>query len=300
MTKRAFQRRTIRVALDCILPTRAVSKEVRTTPKYQTILASVREVGVIEPLAVHPEGGVGREGHPLYILLDGHLRLEALKELGSAEAVCLVATDDEGFTYNRQINRLSAVMEHRMIVQAIAKGVQPERIAQALNVDVDRIRERQRLLDGIAPEVVDLLKDRMVSHGVFAILRKMRPIRQIEAAEMMASANRFTRPYVKMILAATRPEMLLENKKPKQLDASPEDIARMERQMEKLYQDYKLVEDTLGETMLVLVVAKGYVTRLLRNEAVAAYVARHHKDLVGELTGVMEAVASDARAPGRE
>ena len=63
---------------------------MRNTPKYQTIVASIREVGVIEPLAVHPETDS-------YILLDGHLRLEALKELGAVEAVCLVATEDEGF-----------------------------------------------------------------------------------------------------------------------------------------------------------------------------------------------------------
>ncbi len=67
--------------------------------------------------------------------------------------------------------------------------------------------------------------------------------------------------------------------KPKKTDASPENNARMEREMEKLYQDYKAVEDTLGETMLVLVVAKGYVARLLRNEAIFAYLRRHYDDL---------------------
>ena len=56
-----------------------------------------------------------------------------------------------------------------MILQAIAKGVAPNRIAHALNINVSRVRERQRLLDGIVPEVVDLLKDRMVSQGVFLI-----------------------------------------------------------------------------------------------------------------------------------
>jgi hypothetical protein len=298
-TRSAFRNRTIQVTLERILPTRALPKEVRTTPKYQTILASVREVGVIEPLAVHPEGGRSGEG-AIYILLDGHLRLEALKELGVTETICLESIDDEGFTYNRHINRLSAVQEHKMIMQAITRGVAAERIARALHVDVERIRERQRLLDGIAPEVVELLKERMVSHGVFSVLKKMKPVRQIEAAEMMNSANRFTVPYAKMILATTRTNLLNDVKKPKHFDATPEDIARMERQMEKLYQDYKLVEDTLGEAMLVLVVAKGYVARLMRNEIVASYLGRHHEDLVGELTGVMEAVASDARGPGRE
>ncbi len=245
---------------------------------------------------MHPSDQKGSS----FILLDGHLRLEALRALGASNAICIVSTDDEGFTYNRQINRLSPVQEHKMILQAVAKGVSPDRIAKALNVNVDRIRERQRLLQGIAPEAVELLKDRMVSQGVFGILRKMKPIRQIEAAEMMTSANRFTVPYAKMIFAATRQELLVEPKKSKPLDATPEDIGRMERQMEKLYQDYKLVEDTLGETMLVLVVAKGYVSRLMRNDNVSSYLEINHRDLARELAGVMEAVTSEARAPERE
>jgi ParB-like chromosome segregation protein Spo0J len=299
MTRRAFQKETIRVPVGKILPTRALAKDVRNTPKFETILASIREVGIIEPLAVFPEPtGAGDER--CYILLDGHVRLEALKALGATEAVCLVATDDEGFTYNRQINRISTVQEHKMLMRAIRKGVSPERIAQALNINIERIRDRERLLEGIVPEVVELLKDRMVSRGVFVILRKMKPLRQIEATEMMISASRLNVPYAKMILAASRPELLIETKKPRQLDASPEDIARMERQMEKLYQDYKSVEDILGETLLVLVVAKGFVARLLRNKAIAGYLNRNYKDLASELVSLMEAIGADARVPSRE
>lgn len=296
----AFEGTTITLPVERILPTRALSKDIHHSPKYRTILASIREIGVIEPLAVHPENaGAGKNGY--YILLDGHLRLEALKDLGAAEAVCLVSTDDEGFTYNRRINRLSPIQEHVMILKAIEKGLSPERIAQSLNVNVDRIRERQQLLNGIAPEVVEMLKNRMVSQGVFALLRKMKPMRQIVAAEMMISAGRFTASYARMLLATTRPDQLVEGRKPKPASGvTPEDIARMEREMEKLYQDYKLVEDTLGETILVLVVAKGFMTKLFNNAAIADYLDKHHADIAKELRRVIDAVASDIRVPERE
>jgi hypothetical protein len=188
-----------------------------------------------------------------------------------------------------------------MIVQAIERGVEPERIARTLNIDVNRIRERTRILNGISAEVVDLLKDRLVSRGIFSVLRKMKPIRQIEAAEMMISANRLTVPYVKMILTASRPDVLIRSERsPKRHEVSAEDISRMEREMETLHRDYSSIESSLGETMLALVVAKGYVTRLLRNSAVNAYLDCNHKDLLSELTGVMKAVTSDARTPARE
>lgn len=247
---------------------------------------------------MHPEKRVnGDAAH--FILLDGHLRLEALKELGDQEAVCLVSTDDEGFTYNRQINRISAIQEYKMILVAIKKGVSAERIAQVLNVNVDRIHERQHLLDGIASEVVELLKDRTIGQHVFRVLRKMKPMRQREAAEMMLLANRYTQSYIDMILVATRPEPLVEKKKIKHSEVTPEDIAHMEREMVKLYHDYQLVEE-MGETMLVLVVAKGYISRLMRNEAISDYLKRHHKDFSEESTSVMDAITTDTRDQDRK
>jgi hypothetical protein len=188
-----------------------------------------------------------------------------------------------------------------MIRRAIERGVAPHKIAAALNVDVRRINERHRLLDGIAPEVVTLLKDRHVSLGVFGILRKMKPLRQMEAADMMISANLFTKPYADMLLAATRQEHLVEGEKQKaDTKVSAEDILRMERELEKVSEDHKLAEETLGENMLALVVAKGYVARLLNNKVVSEYLKRNHRELSHELQQVMEAVAHDAKSVGRD
>ncbi|WP_409292168.1 plasmid partitioning protein RepB C-terminal domain-containing protein [Pseudomonas sp. KCJK9058] len=299
VVKRAFEPDLITVRLPLILPSRQVTHDMLTSVKYAAILASIRELGVVEPLAVHPEPVHEAGEEPRYLLLDGHLRLAALVQLGAKDALCLLATDDEGFTYNRQINRLTPIQEHKMILEAIRKGTTAERIAEVLSVNVGRIRERQRLLRGIAPEVAEMLKTRMVSQAVFRVLRKMKPMRQIELVEMMMSANCFTGRYAEMVLAATRPEQLVEAKKVSE-GVTAEDIARMEREMEKLYHDYRLVEDTLGETMLVLVVAKGYVSRMLRNQTIAAYLERFEPDLVRELAGVVEAVTADARSLERE
>ena len=297
--KQAFEQQIIPIPLDRILPTRSLDKDIEQSKKYTTILTSIRELGVIEPLAVHRKH-TNVEGAAAFVLLDGHLRLHALKALGAREALCLLSTDDEGFTYNRQINRLTPVQEHKMILAAVQKGISPALIAKVLGINVERIHERQHLLDGIAPEVVEMLKVKMVSQDVFRTLRKMKPMRQIETVELMVSANCFTQSYASMVLAATRPEMLIEKKSKHSAEVSVEIVARMEREMEKLYHDYKVVEDTLGETMLVLVVAKGYLARLLRNEAISGYLNRCHSEILEELTAIMEAISSDARKPERE
>lgn len=43
----------------------------------------------------------------------------------------------------------------------------------------------------------------------------MKPFRQIEAAEMMLAANKFTSTYAEMILATTRADGLVDGAKPK-------------------------------------------------------------------------------------
>ncbi len=67
---------------------------MKRSVKYAQIYASIRELGTIEPPAVIRDEAVKGK----YIMLDGHLRLEAFKDLGYAHIVCLVATEDEAFT----------------------------------------------------------------------------------------------------------------------------------------------------------------------------------------------------------
>jgi len=75
---------------------RQVPPTTKQTLKYKRILASIGEVGIVEPLVLAPR----RDNAEPHMLVDGHLRYAALEELGATTAPCLIANDDEGFTYN--------------------------------------------------------------------------------------------------------------------------------------------------------------------------------------------------------
>jgi ParB-like chromosome segregation protein Spo0J len=152
--KIAFERRVISIAVVRLLPTRALPPGLHETAKYRRIAASVSEVGLIEPLSV------ARQKDGAYLLLDGHVRLDALRAQGAVEAPCIIASDDESFTYNKRVSRLAPIQEHHMIVRALERGVSEDKLARALDVDVKVIRQRRSLLDGISPDVAELLKDR--------------------------------------------------------------------------------------------------------------------------------------------
>jgi len=281
----ACETAVVMIPLERILPTRVVDSTTKKRSKYKCIEASIRELGLIEPLVVHPE----RKGSTNYMLLDGHIRFEILKTLGSNGAKCLIATDDEGFTYNHKVNRLSAIQEHFMIMQAIKNGVSETRIARTLNVDLANIRQKRDLLEGICPEAVELLRDKLATAGALRELRKVRPMRQIEMAELMCASHTFSTSYAKCLAAATHQDQMLEPDRPKEVGSlSAEDIERMEHEMESIGKEFRIIEECHGRNTLNLVVVVGYMKRLLDNARVVRFLSQNHHELLMEFQRIAE------------
>ena len=281
----AFEKVSIRLNVSDIRPLRVVSDLVKKSPKYAQIAASVRDVGLVEPPVVARDRGVPGG----YLLLDGHLRLEVLRDLGETEVMCIVSTDDEAFTYNKRISRLAIIQEHRMILKAIERGASEERIARALNVDVGNIKRKRRLLDGICPEAAEILKDKHLSVHAFGVLRKMAPLRQIEAAELMVAMNKYATSYARSLLAATPQDQLVEKHKAKVINGlRPEQVAMMERESASLDREFKMAEQSYGTDHLDLVLAKGYLGKILGNARVARYLEQNHLEILGEFRTIAE------------
>jgi RepB plasmid partitioning protein/ParB-like nuclease family protein len=277
--KAAFEKQVVLLRLDIIVPQKEVTQGHRSEEFYKQLTASLKHVGLIEPLVVYPRGPGD------YLLLDGHVRLEILKSLGVREVKCLLATDDEAYTYNRHVNHIPAVAQHFMLLEALKNGLTEERIAAALDVSLDSIRAKRDLLNGICSEAVEILAEKQISPKVFCILRKMKPIRQIEAAEHMVAGGTFTVPFAKALLAVTKPEMLEEQAAvDKKLQATSIAARSMlEGENEFLLRDLKAVEESYGTDVLTLTVAWGYIDRLLQNAKIERYLARHHTDILQTL-----------------
>ena len=275
----AFEAKSITLNILNILPVNILQKSIKKSRKYHQITASVGEIGIIEPLIV--ARNKSKDG--TYLLLDGHLRLEVLKDLGIEQVDCLISSDDEGFTYNKRINRLATIQEHRMILEAVKRGVPEERIAQTLDVNLSNIRQKRRLLDGICTEVAELLKNKNCPMNTFQSLRKMKPMRQIEVVELMISVNNYSVSYSRALLAATTKEHLVDSKKPKSISGvSAEEIARMEKEMSGLQSEIKLVEDSYGPDHLNFILSRGYLESLLNSQKVLRYMGKNHQEILSE------------------
>ena len=286
----AFEPRVVVVPLGSILPSKMLAPGLKETAKYKRIAVSVAEVGLVEPLVVARQGKA-------YLLVDGHVRLSAVREQGVEEARCVISDDDEAFTYNKRVNRLATIQEHLMIVRAIERGVSEERLARALNVDVKVIRQRRNLLAGISPEVAELLKDKPVGHHAFQKLRKMRPLRQLEVAELMVSANNYSANYAKALLATTKPaDLHRPDELRKATGLTVEQMARLEREMAAVSEDYKELESSYGDDMLVLVVAAGFLERLLSKLEIERFLSSRYPEFVETFRGIVQAASLDQTA----
>ena len=282
----------ITLALDRILPSRKTPEGLNTSRKFKQIMASMEAVGLIEPLSV----GKADKNTGQHILLDGHMRLLALRQLGYVDAPCLIATDDESYTYNNRINRISSIQEHHMLRRAVERGVSPERLAKALNVDISQIHKKVSLLEGICPEAVEMLKDQHFSANLGSVLRKLKPTRQVECVELMLTANNMTVAYAEALLAATPPHLLVSEKRPRKMSGvTAEQMVKMEREMGNLQGQLKVVEKSYGQDVLLLVLARGYLGKLIDNKAVFRFLSQRQPDVLAEFENIIQTVALDGK-----
>lgn len=284
----AFERIPITVNEAFIDGLHEIGLNIKRSSKYAQIAASIREVGIIEPPVVvrHPVQS-GR-----YLLLDGHLRLDILRTNGVKEVACLLATDDEAFTYNKRISRIAAIQEHRMILKLIERNVPEARIARSLNIDISTLQGKTRMLNGICPEAIEILSEKHIAAKVFAVLRCMRPLRQIEAAELMVAMNRYTEGYVRALLAATPRSLIAVEAKPRgEKGLTDEQRTLMERESAQLDREVKLAQKAFGADHLLLVVARGYLVRLLENERIFRYLGQHRPEFLAEFRRIAESEA---------
>ena len=292
-----FDLETYQVPLDHLLPSKKVQDGIIGSRKYMQLVSSIKEVGLVEPLSViQPD-----PAKPEFLLLDGHLRALALKTLGLDVAPCLLARDDETFTYNNRVNRLSTIQEHVMIRRAIERGVGKERLARAFNVKLNAINRRVNLLDGISPEAIALLQDQQFTPDVTRILRNMKPARQVEAVELLVASGTISVAHADALLKATPPEQRCDVRSRARATEPPmEQIVKLEKERNQVHTQYRDAESHYGSDLLNLVLAKGYLAKLLANEAVKTFVGSQQPEILEHFELVVNTVSMEEAVQQRD
>lgn len=277
--KTAFRLKVIPLPIAQLLITRPLTDAERKHEKYHQIAASMKVLGLVEPVIVHPQG------RGKYRVLDGRKRVTILLDEGAQTVACVISTDDESFTYNHRVNYLSTVGEHQMILKALRHNTE-EDIAKALNVDVSVVREKRNLLNGICPEAADVLKASRVAPGAFVNMRKMKPVRQVEAAELMLAANNFTARFAQALLMGTSDDMRIEPQRQDRRYISPAQRAHLAHETDALLRKAKAVEASYGTNLLNLSVCLRYVESVVGNQAARRFLDARYPELLREFQAI--------------
>ncbi|EJZ1103227.1 chromosome partitioning protein ParB, partial [Escherichia coli] len=184
---------------------------------------------------------------------------------------------------NKQVNHINVVEEHRMIIKSLAK-VSIEKLSAALGISVDAIKDKANVMNGIDPSVIAKLSDKPIPKATFDVLRKMKPIRQIEAVGTMINFDNYSKKFAMSILDATPSSMIVNKGKntPYKKDIK-KTILRLEQEMATTSEETKKLQTEYGSDMLKFVIIQSYINKLLGNSKVLHWFLENEVDYLNEL-----------------
>ncbi|MCZ6319270.1 chromosome partitioning protein ParB, partial [Escherichia coli] len=83
------------------------------------------------------------------------------------------------------------------------------KLSAALGISVDAIKDKANVMNGIDPSVIAKLSDKPIPKATYDVLRKMKPIRQIEAVGTMINFDNYSKKFAMSILDATPSSMIV-------------------------------------------------------------------------------------------
>jgi len=278
MINYCFDKNPIKFKMDDLLPTKTSPQNVKNSKKYLQIKKSINIMGIIEPVLVYKDTKDGK-----IKIIDGHLRVEALKELGETEVVCLVSTIYDTYTPNSKVSRITIIQEQKMIKKALKTGASVEKLSEALGISIDNLKGKVKILDGIEPEVVNLLSNQNVPKATFFNLKKMKKIRQIECANIMNNMENYSKKFSLSLLHNTQPNLLVNGQHEPDKEGHRKTIDRLEREMAQVHIESEKLKDSYGENTLRLVIIKSHIQKILENTKVLHWLLDNKNELLVEL-----------------
>lgn len=252
--------------------------------EFNRILASIKAVGLIEPLVVYPEG----DG---YVILDGVQRYRALLELGVEVAPCILGRQREAFTGNRMVNRVSPVQEHRMIEKSLEE-VDEASIAAALGITTIGHRLKKALLKRLHPDVAAAFDEGKINRVCAREFTLVRPARQKEILDAMAGYKDYSTAFVRTLVVKTPSHQRdTGRRKHNPWDRSAQRRNDLLKQLTDAEQKHDFYSRLYKQYTIDLLRMAIYVRTLINNTRVREYLQARHPAAVAQF----EAIIADAR-----
>jgi len=257
---------------------------------FARIRASIRQVGLLEPLLVcpRPDG--------FYNILDGDLRFDVLVEMGLETVPCIIRDDIDIYTANFQVNHLSPVEEAKMIKKAM-EVVDGQLIADVFGLKKISYRLNEMLLKRLHPTIIKAFNTGKITKACAKELAEVVPERQLEIFAMMQNTKNFGPAFVKKQILLTplkkqqskrKTTPWAENKeRKKSLGANLAEIQAEHDHLAKLYREYT------SALMLTMIHCREMIT----NKAIEKYLKANMAQIYTEIKAIIESELTEKKGP---
>lgn len=255
-----------------------------TKREYERILASIKSVGLIEPLVVFPE-------NEDYLILDGVQRYRALVELGVDMAPCIMGKQREAFSTNRMVNRVSPVQERRMIEKALVE-VNRDTIAAALGISGLEHRLKKSLLKHLHSDVAAAYDAGKITKSCAREFTHVKLPRQKEILRAMEGYKDFSTTFARTLVVKTpAPERENRGGKYNPWDRRVQRKNSLLKKLAEAEQKHDFYSQIYKQYTIDLLRLAIYARSLLTNTRLREYLDKNHSAVVSRF----ETIIADAR-----
>jgi ParB family chromosome partitioning protein len=264
---------------------RPLRERVIRPQDYERIVASIRAIGLIEPLIVYPEDDE-------FVITEGVQRCRALTDLGVEVAPCIIGPRREAFTGNRMVNRVSPLQEHRMIEKSLEE-LDESTIAKALGLSGISHRVKRTLLKQLSPDVATAFDQGAITKSCALELTFVKPERQDEILAAMKSYKDYSLAFARSLILKTPPAQRASRKSRKRNPWNKSaqrknDLLAKLNEAEQKHDFYSRLYKQYTIDLLRLAI---YARTLLTNTRIREYLDRKHPSIVARF----EAIIADTK-----
>lgn len=252
-----------------------------TVREYNRISASIKAIGLIEPLVVYAEG----DG---YVILDGVQRFKILKELNVQVAPCIAGRQREAFSGNRMVNRVSPVQEQRMIEKSLEE-LDEKSIADALGIQGLSYRLKKTLIKNLHQDVAAAFDQGKVTRACARELTHVKPERQKEILTAMQGYKDFSLTFARTQVLKTPPAL----RSARARGTNPWEKSRRQKgellkKLTEAEQKHDFYSNLYKQYTIDLLRLAVFARSLLTNERVREYLDRRHATIVRQFEKIIE------------
>lgn len=256
--------------------------ERKVAKKYlQRIEASLRAVGLIEPLIVYPLGDT-------YEILDGALRYRILLDQGVESVPCLIHDKRDGFTSNRMVNQLSASQEMRMLRKSLEE-LDEKTIASALGMQGIGHRLNKGLLAKLHTEVVKAFNANKINLQTAKEFTLVKQERQLEILKLMQSCSDYSTTFARgLVLKTPAAKRSKSNGSKTPWTEADERKSQLLKKLQEAEQQQDFYSGLYRQYTTNLLKTVIYIRQLLGNTEVKAYMMANHAELTMIFEEILE------------